>query len=306
MPAEEPSPAATEYRAVPGWPALPAGFTFGQVSGVATDSADRVFVFHRGVHPIVVFERDGKFLRSWGDGLVKKAHGLRIDRHDNVWITDIGDHLVRKFDHEGRLLLTLGRKGAPGAGREQFNQPTDVAITASGSFYVSDGYGNARVVHLAADGRYLSEWGRKGTDPGEFHLPHAICIDAQGRICVGDRENDRIQVFDSEGRFLAQWKDGGAPYGFCPTAEGELYVVDGRANRVTVLDDAGKARLRWGVAGSGPGQFAMPHAVCVDSRGELYVAEVNGKRVQKFSPNVKAGRNVQRWRRTRPERSSTF
>jgi DNA-binding beta-propeller fold protein YncE len=282
---EEPSPASLDYRVVPGWPGLPSQITFGQVSAVATDSADRVFVFHRSEPPIVVFDRDGKHLRSWGDGLVKKAHGLRIDREDNVWITDIGDHLVRKFDRAGKLLLTLGRRGEPGAGRDQFNQPTDVAVAPSGAFYVADGYGNARVVKFAADGQYLAEWGKKGRGPGEFNLPHAIVLDPRGRIYVGDRENDRVQVFDADGKFLAQWTEGGAPFGLFFSAPGRLYVADGRADRVTILNGEGKALGHWGEAGMGPGQFALPHAVCIDSRGDLYVAEVDGKRVQKFSPH---------------------
>jgi DNA-binding beta-propeller fold protein YncE len=278
--AEEPSAA---YRVVPGWPEVPSQITFGQVSAVATDSADRVFVFHRGEHPVVVFDRDGKFLRSWGDGLVKKAHGLRIDRQENVWITDIGDHLVRKFDHEGKLLLTLGRKGEPGAGRDQFDQPTDVAVTPSGEFYVSDGYGNSRVVKFAADGRYLMEWGKKGNGTGEFNLPHAVCIDSRGRIVVGDRENDRIQVFDPEGKYFAQWTEGGAPFGLFPTADGRLFVADGRANRVTVLSPEGKALNRWAGPGTAPGQLSLPHAICVDSRGDVYVTEITGQRLQKFT-----------------------
>jgi DNA-binding beta-propeller fold protein YncE len=278
--ADEPAPA---YRVVPGWPQVPSQIMFGQVSAVATDSADRVFVFHRGEHPIVVFDRGGRFLRSWGDGLVKKAHGLRIDRQDNVWITDIGDHLVRKFDREGKLLLTLGEKGVPGDDRDHFNQPTDVAFTPSGAFYVTDGYGNARVVKFAADGSYLMEWGKKGTGPGEFNLPHAICLNTRGRIYVGDRENNRIQVFDADGKFLAQWTEGGAPFGLFPTADGRLFVADGRAHRVTILSSTGKALTHWGEEGAAPGQFNLPHMLGVDSRGDVYVAEVNGQRVQKFS-----------------------
>jgi DNA-binding beta-propeller fold protein YncE len=274
---------AGAYRVVPGWPQVPSQITFGQVSAVATDSVDRVFVFHRGDHPIVVFDRDGKFLRFWGDGLVKKAHGLRIDRQDNVWITDVGDHLVRKFDRDGKLLLTLGKQGVPGIGRTQFNQPTDVAVTSSGAFYVSDGYGNSRVVKFGADGRFLMEWGKKGPGRGEFNLPHAICLDSRGRIYVGDRENNRIQVFDPEGKFLAIWTEGGAPFGLFPAADGRLFVADGRANRVTILSSEGKALARWGETGAAPGQFNLPHALCVDSRGDVYVAEINGQRIQKFA-----------------------
>jgi DNA-binding beta-propeller fold protein YncE len=273
----------TSYRVVPGWPALPDGFRFGQVSAVATDSDDRVFVFHRGDHPVVVFDRDGKFLRWWGDGLVKKAHGLRIDGEGNVWVTDIGDHLVRKFDREGKLLMTLGRQGMPGASRDQFNQPTDVAIAPDRSFYVSDGYGNARVVKFAGDGRFVLEWGTKGKAAGQFDLPHAIVVDSRGQIYVGDRENDRIQVFGPDGTHRTQWTEGGAPFGLFLTGSGRLFVADGRANRVLVLDREGKLVERWGEEGSAPGAFSLPHALCVDSRGDLYVTEITGQRIQKFS-----------------------
>jgi DNA-binding beta-propeller fold protein YncE len=282
--AEEPSSKSVPtYKVVAGWPDPSSPIQLGQVSAVATDASDRVFVFHRGEPPVVVFGRDGKYLRSWGEGLVKKAHGLRIDREQNVWTTDVGHHLVRKFNHEGTLLMTLGRPGMPGAGPDRFNQPTDVAVTPSGEFLVSDGYGNSRVVLFSKDGRYLKEWGTKGKGEGQFNLPHAIVLDQDGRIYVGDRENDRVQVFDPRGKFLAQWKEGGAPYGLFFTADHRLLVADGRASRVTVLDQSGKALQHWGEPGAGPGQFALPHAVCVDSSGDVYVAEINGQRLQKFT-----------------------
>ena len=171
-----PSADSGKYQPVSGWPQLPAGMKLGPVSAVATDSADRVYVFHRGKRPILVFDKDGKFLRSWGDDLVKTAHGLRIDHDDNVWITDIGNHLVMKFDPDGKLLLTLGKKDQPGDGPDQFNKPTDVAVAPTGEFYVSDGYGNSRVVKFSKDGKYLKEWGKKGTGEGRVqpaarHLP---------------------------------------------------------------------------------------------------------------------------------------
>jgi DNA-binding beta-propeller fold protein YncE len=271
------------YKVVAGWPESSNPIKLGQVSAVATDASDQVFIFHRGEPPVVVFDRDGKYVRSWGHGLVKKAHGLRVDREQNVWITDVGDHLVRKFNHEGTLLMTLGRQGMPGEGPDQFNQPTDVAITPAGDFYVSDGYGNSRVVLFSKDGSYVKEWGTKGTGEGQFNLPHSIVLDQDGRIYVGDRENDRIQVFDPQGKYLAQWKDGGAPFGLFLTADRRLFVADGRANRVTVLDHNGKVLQHWGEPGSGTGQFALPHAVCVDSHGDVYVAEINGQRLQKFT-----------------------
>jgi outer membrane protein assembly factor BamB len=270
-----------DYRPVPGWPKLPDGVTLGPVSAVATDSSDRVYVFHRGKRPVLVFDRDGKFLRSWGDDHLKTPHGLRIDKDGNVWVTDIGTHQVLKFDADGKLLLALGKKGQPGAGPDQFDRPTDVAVAPTGEFYVSDGYGNSRVLKFSKDGKLVKQWGRKGKGEGEFDLPHAICLDARGRVYVGDRENDRVLVFDADGKFLAVWKESGAPYGLFLAGD-RLFVADGRAGWVKVLDGDGKPLGRFGEKGSGPGQFKMPHMLCVDSRGAVYVAEVDGKRVQKF------------------------
>jgi DNA-binding beta-propeller fold protein YncE len=282
--ADGPSPSSVPtYHAVADWPQASSPIKLGEVSAVATDTSDRVFVFHRREPPVVVFDREGKYLRSWGNGLVKKAHGLRIDHQQNVWITDVGHHLVRKFNHEGTLLMTLGRQGMPGAGPDHFNQPTDIAIASSGEFFVSDGYGNSRVVQFSKDGRYIKEWGTNGQGEGQFNLPHAIVLDEDGRIYVGDRQNDRVQVFDGQGKFLAQWKEGGAPYGLFLTADRRLLVADGRADRVTVLDRNGKVLQRWGDPGAGLGQFAVPHAVCVDSHGDVYVAEIDGERLQKFT-----------------------
>jgi DNA-binding beta-propeller fold protein YncE len=271
-----------DYRPVAGWPQLPENIKFGSVSAVATDSKDRVYVFHRGKQPIMVFDRQGKFLRSWGDDVVKTAHGLRIDRENNVWVTDMGHHLVMKFDAQGKLLMTLGKKDRPGNTPDQFNRPTDIAIAPSGEFYVSDGYGNSRVVKFSREGKFLKEWGRKGKKEGEFDLPHSISLDAEGRVYVGDRENKRIQVFDGEGKFLAQFTESGAPYGLFLTGEGRLFVADGVAGWIRVLDLKGKPLGRWGEKGTGAGQFNLPHMLCVDSQGAVYVTEVDGKRVQKF------------------------
>ena len=273
---------APEYRPVPGWPQLPAGFQRGQVTGVATDAADTVYVFHRGQKPIAVFDSSGKFLRAWGDELVKTAHGLRIDPAGYVWTTDIGSHLLMKFDRQGKLLLTLGQKNKPGATDDTFNKPADVAVAPSGEFYVADGYGNSRVVKFSKDGKYLKEWGKKGKGEGEFNLPHAIFLDAKGRVYVGDRENNRVQVFDADGKFLAQWRDSGAPFGLYLHAD-RMYVADGRAHAVNVLDLGGKVLGTWGKKGTAAGAFTLPHWVCRDSQGALYVAEVDGKRVQKFA-----------------------
>jgi DNA-binding beta-propeller fold protein YncE len=272
-----------DYRPVAGWPQLPADVTLGPTSAVATDANDNVFVFHRGKRPVLVFDRSGKFLRSWGDGHVKMAHGLRIDREGNVWVTDIGNHQVMKFTPEGKLLLSLGRKGEPGNGPDQFARPTDVAVTPNGDFYVSDGYDNTRVLKFSKDGKLLKQWGTKGTGDGQFNLPHAVCLDAKGRVYVGDRENRRVQVFDAEGTFLAKWTEAGAPFGLFLTGD-RLFVADGYANWVTVLDLEGKRVGRFGEKGTGPGQLGLPHMLCIDSQGSAYVCEINGKRIQKFTP----------------------
>jgi DNA-binding beta-propeller fold protein YncE len=282
-PSADKGDAIPRYEVVADWPRLPDGLKLGPVAAVATDSSDRVYVFHRGKQPILVFDRDGKFLRSWGDDRVKTAHGLRVDRDDNVWITDIGNHTVTKFDSQGKVLLTLGKKDEPGDGQDQFNKPTDVAVAASGEIFVSDGYGNSRVVKFSKDGKYLKEWGKKGNGAGEFNLPHAIVLDARGQVYVGDRENNRVQIFDAEGKYLKQWKESGAPYGLFRTGAGRMLIADGRAAAVNVLDEEGKKVGRWGEKGAGPAQFAAPHWVCADSRGAVYVADTGNKRVLKFA-----------------------
>lgn len=278
--------AIPDYQVAPNWIKVPESIKLGSVSAVATDSEDRVFVFHRGKNPILVFDRDGKYLRSWGDDSIKAPHGLRIDHANNVWVTDTVNHQVLKFNADGKLLLSLGKKGEPGDAADQFNRPTDIAIAPTGEFYISDGYGNARVLKFAMDGKLLRQWGKKGTGDGEFNLPHAICLDAKGRVYVGDRENNRVQVFDGDGKFIKVLKESGAPYGLFLKGD-RLFIADGRANWIKVLDLDGKPLGRFGQKGSGGGQFVMPHMLCVDSHGSVYVAEVTGQRLQKFVPSNK-------------------
>ncbi len=259
---------------------LPAGYTLGACSAVSVNSKDEVFLFHRGKHPILCFDKDGKFLRSWGDDQIHTAHGLRVDKEDNVWVTDIGNHRVFKFDSQGKELLALGT-GQPGTETDQFDKPTDVAFGPNGEFFVSDGYGNSRVLKFSPNGGFIKTWGTSGTRGGEFNLPHSIIVDAKNRVLVGDRENSRIQVFDLDGKPLAIWR-GYAPYGLAFDPSGNLFVADGKANKVNLLDAAGKVKKSWGRKGPKPGQFEMPHMLAFDSAGNLYVAEVNGQRLQKF------------------------
>jgi DNA-binding beta-propeller fold protein YncE len=271
-----------DYQVVAGWPQLPPKLKLGPVSAVATDSKDRVYVAHRGPKPILVFDRDGKFLRTWGDDFIKTPHGLRVDSDRNVWVTDIGNHLVMKFDSEGKLLLSLGKKGDAGDKADQFNEPTDIAIAPTGEFYIADGYGNSRVMKFSREGKLLKQWGEEGSGQGEFDLPHSICLDAKGRVYVGDRENERVQIFDADGKFIAEWKESGAPYGLFLAGD-RLFVADGVLGCVRVLGPDGKTLGRWGEKGTAAGQFNMPHMLCVDSYGDVYVTEVTNKRIQKFA-----------------------
>lgn len=259
---------------------LPDGWTLGACSAVALNRAGEIFVFHRGEHPLLVFAVDGKFLRSWGDDLIGSAHGLRIDADDNVWVTDIGNHRVFKFDPQGKLLLSLGT-GKLGDGPNEFNKPTDVAFGERGEFFVTDGYGNSRVLKFSPSGALLQQWGTPGKERGQFRIPHAIVRDANGRLLVGDRENDRIQIFDGDGKLLDVWP-GFAPYGLAFDRNGTLFVADARAHQLLQLGATGQVVQRFGKQGSGPGEFNLPHMFAIDAAGNLLVAEVNGRRVQKL------------------------
>ena len=275
--------ASIQYEPVPGFLKLPDDITLGACSAVAVNSRNELYVFHRGSQPILCFNAAGEFLRSWGDDLIGAAHGLRVDADDNVWVTDTKHHLVFKFNEAGKLLLALGTSDRPGTGREQFNKPTDVAFGPDGEVFVSDGYENSRVVKFDRHGKFLSTWGTPGDQPGEFDLPHSIVVDARHRVLVGDRENDRIQVFDQDGRHLETW-NGFAPYGIAIDSSQQVFIADGRANQILRLNGNGQVVNSQGTQGLAAGQFALPHMLAVDGDGNLYVAEVGGRRVQKFRP----------------------
>ena len=260
---------------------MPPGWKFGRVSAVAVDAANEVYVFHRGpkADPIIVFDRQGRYLRSWGRGVFGNAHALRVDPDGHIWITDNGDHQVMKFTREGRLLLTLGKKQRPGTDSETFNRPTDIAFAPSGEFYVSDGYGNSRVVKFSREGQYLLAWGEPGSKPGQFNTPHAIVLDSQGRVYVSDRENNRIQVFDANGGFLRQWTHLGATQGMFMTPKDELWIITHRNNIENITYDTLAGRImRVDVAtGRILGSMESPgHWIHVTPAGEIYIASLSG------------------------------
>jgi DNA-binding beta-propeller fold protein YncE len=229
--------------------------------------------------PIMVFDRNGKFLRAWGQGLFKTTHFLRVDRSGNVWVTDRGDMQAFKFNSKGKLLMTLGKKGVTGDNTSQdtFNGMADVAVAKSGDIFIADGEGpNTRVAKFSKGGTFTQWWGGKGTDPGQFNVPHSIAIDSQGRVYVADRSNNRIQIFDQAGKFINQWTNFGTPWGLF--IKGNLiYVVDGTANNCLLIADIKDGKVLDKIEG-----LSNATAVTVDSKDAIYVGEVNGTNVKKF------------------------
>jgi DNA-binding beta-propeller fold protein YncE len=260
---------------------MPPGWKFGRVSAVGTDSAGSVYVFQRGpkADPIIVFDAKGRYLRSWGKSLFRNPHGLRVDRDNNVWVTDSGHHQVMKFTNEGQLLLTLGIKGKPGNDSKTFDRPTDIGFAASDNFYVTDGYGNARVVEFTRDGKFVRAWGSYGSGPGQFNTPHAIAVDSKGRLYVSDRENNRIQIFDPTGKFLRQWEHLGATQGIHITANDELWVITHRTNIENLTYDTLAGRIMRVDIDSGKilGAMESPgHWITVSASGEIFIGSLTG------------------------------
>ena len=299
------------YERIEPWAQLPDGVeSWPAVTGVEQGPDGNLYVFYRCFEnsclgrpedPIVKFDMDGVPLASWGAGMFMYPHGFHVDFEDNVWATDadgengIG-HQVFKFSPSGDLLMTLGEAGVAGEGPDHFNQPTDVFVAPDGSFFVSDGHGqgNNRVVKFAPDGTYLMEWGRPGSEPGEFTTPHALHMDSQGRLFVGDRGNNRIQIFTQEGVFLDEWRQFGRPSGIYITPGDEIYVADSES---WGPDNPGwKKGIRIGDARTGEVRYFIediesmvdPHsgaeAVGVDSEGNVYGGVVRRRMLEKHVP----------------------
>jgi DNA-binding beta-propeller fold protein YncE len=296
---------ALPYKLVE-WPApatsaagFPAPWNLIQVSSVALTPKGTVLVLHRGAHPILEFDPGGKFLRSWGDGLFSEgkvggipqaswspdrsrysavygaagctscgAHSVRVDPRGNTWVVDATGHVIYKLNQDGKEVMRLGTKGTSGTSQTTFNLPTDIGFAPNGDLYVTDGYGSARVVKFSGDGKYLLQWGTRGTGPGQFMLPHNVVVDGQGRVYVTDRDNQRIEVFDANGKFLTEWKETGGVSGLALTRDGR--IVTG-----AVLRD-----MNGTVIGRFPDAMAA-HGAAVDAAGNVYLAQLSGI-VQKY------------------------
>ena len=282
-----------QYQVIENWARLPDGWTLRDVAAVAVDAKDQVYIFNRGEHPMMVFDRDGHFLRSWGEGVFKNAHGIHIGPDESLYCTDDGDHSVRKCTLDGKILLTIGIPGkpAPYMSGEPFHRCTHTALSPRGDIYVSDGYGNARIHQYSPDGKKLKSWGEPGTGPGEFNVPHNLCCDPDGWIYVADRENHRVQVFDGEGNYETEWHNLHRPCGMVMETKrnplcyiGEIGPtlpinrdIPNLGPRISIVDHEGNLVSRFGAAHAGferPDQFVAPHGMAVDSHGDLYVGEV--------------------------------
>ncbi len=257
--------------------ALPATATIDAVSSVVETTDGRLFVLQRGSPPILEFDRKRVFVRGWGEGLFKTAHGLRLDRQGNLWTTDNGNHVIRKFSPAGQLLATFGEVDVAGADEKHFHSPDDLVFNSKGEIFVADS-GNRRIVHLDAAGKFLSAWGSMGTEPGQFKLPHSLAIDSRDRLYVADRNNDRIQIFSPGHKLVAIWTGFGNPFGLLLVGK-DLLVSTADVNQVVRLDVDGRVVDRWG----GPDVLQSPHFMTLTRSGDLLVAEVIGKRVQIFS-----------------------
>ena len=281
------------YEVAEGWGTLPDGWGFKEVAAVGADAKGNVYAFNRGDHPMIVFDKDGNFLRSWGEGVFPRAHGITMGPDDTIFCTDDGDHTVRHCTLDGKVLMTLGISGqpAPFMSGNPFHRCTHLAIDPqNGDFYVSDGYGNASVHKYSPDGKLLFSWGESGTDPGQFNIVHNICTDKDGWVYVADRENHRVQVFSSEGKYETQWLNMARPCGLYIDSQNELVFVGelgvalgpnsqalGVGPRVSIYGTDGVLKARRGnePEGEEPGRFIAPHGICIDPDGNIYVGEVS-------------------------------
>ena len=273
--------AAHTYDYYHNWGGLTDGYHEGWIPGVACDSTDRVFVYSRSQNPLNVYDRDGVHLETWGEGVLEPslAHGITIDRDDNVFVTDATTHCVQKFNSSGNLVMTLGSPGVPGAhDGDPFNRPTDIALDSEGNIFVSDGYGNARIHKYSPEGDHLLSWGDRGDQPGQFSISHSVRIDKENRVWSCDRENCRLQIFDTDGNFLDQWEGLLRPNNIFIHPEDNLLYIAELGRRISIFKMDKKLVPSWGGGGDPsetPGEFlGGPHGIWVDSRGDIYAGEV--------------------------------
>jgi DNA-binding beta-propeller fold protein YncE len=319
--------APNPYRSVENWAKLPNGRSWGSTSGVGIDpDGTSVWVAERcgafappslmkpgtsfacdgsNLPPILKFDASGALVKSFGAGLLLFPHGLTVDREGNVWVTDgLGKdgkgHQVFKFSPDGKVLLMLGKAGVAGDGPDEFNAPSAVAVAPNGDIFVADGHGgktNARIVKFSKDGKFIKTWGKKGAGPGEIDIPHAVAMDSRGRLFLGDRQNNRIQIFDQDGNYLDQWSQFSRPTGVFIDRNDVIYVADSESESVAKNHDGWKRGIRIGRVSDGTVTAFIPdlvekttgtsaaEGVAADANGNVFGAEVGPKRLMKYVRN---------------------
>src|SRR5215207_4871704 len=295
-----------QFELIEGWEQLPTNLRHADVPGVCTDADGNAYLFCRGDNPVMVYDRDGHFLDTWGAGEFSyRTHGMHMAAGDALYLVDDANHAVGRYTLDGKLVFGLGPSERPsdsgydgkshgsvkhGAG--PFNRPTNLAVALNGDLFVSDGYGNCRIHRFDDQGRLCESWGDPGSEPGQFRLPHSTWVHTDGRVFVCDRESDRVQIFSPSGEFLTQWLDVQRPQDIFIDKDGLVYVGElvWRAGmqsfrrgpiaheepaRLSIFDLDGNVLLRWGGADAAqPGNFVAPHGIWVDDQGAIYMAEV--------------------------------
>ncbi|MBT5177296.1 MAG: hypothetical protein HOL93_12190 [Candidatus Marinimicrobia bacterium] len=302
-----------QYILVKEWPNLPDSLTLGNPTGLGMDPENNIVVFHRANrvwqqpmpkdkiqnNTILTLDRKtGNVLKSWGRDIFIMPHGLEVDHEGNVWVTDVGLHQIFKFNSNGNLEFVLGEAGVSGNDQSHFNLPTDIAVSNDGSFFISDGYGNSRIIKFSKKGEFLYEWGTLGSDEGEFIIPHGIDLDSSGNVYVADRENNRIQKFDNRGNFITSWQNTLTDQLYSVTIDknnNHLYGIDYWVVDKTVikgsdifrLDLNANLQLQFGRSGMYEGPISRYHDIAVDDEGNIYVGDILGNKVQKFLRVIK-------------------
>ncbi len=302
----------TAYELVSNWPALVNGYQLGQPTGIGVDKDDHIFVFHRTgrkwttpfpdslISKNTVLELDnetGRIINSWGANYFIMPHGLTVDKQNNIWLTDVGLHQIFKFSHDGKLLMTLGVAKTPGNDSLHFNLPTDIAVADNGTFYVSDGYGNSRIAKFSSAGKFIKAWGKFGKKPGEFIIPHGIAIDQNNIIYVADRQNNRVQLFDTSGNFIKELKNDAKVEELPSIAidkTNHLFAIDydptvkkdSSVNGSTIFEfnAAQAATHHFGATGATTRTSCWFHDIAIDSKGNIYAGDIIGLKVLKFKP----------------------
>lgn len=308
--------APNPYLTIDGWAEMPEGRTWGSTSAVypARDGSGNMWVAERcgqnscigkdDVDTVLLFGPSGNLVKSFGAGIIVWPHGIHVDAENNVWVTDARGHegrghQVYKFSSDGELLMSLGKAGVAGNANDEFNQPSDVLVAPNGDIFVVDGHGalgNNRVVKFSSDGAFIKTWGTTGQGPGEFRDPHALAMDSQGRLFVGDRGNSRLQIFTQDGEHLATWTQFSRPSGLYIDENDILYSADSESNNTWGYNPGFRRGIRIGSAKTGFVTAFIPdpepnpdtasttaaEGVATDSQGNIYGAEVGPRALKKY------------------------